>query len=257
MVSQMPSRIVREAILSSEKVSSLGWAEEVLYRRLMSIADDYGRHEANPKLLRSKCYPMQIDDVTVDQVAKWLNACHKAKVLEVYQVNGKMYLQINNFGQQLRSASKCPPPDSDTSASDSNCYQMLESAHLGVAVSVSECVSVCEGVKDSCPESALPPSEQEPTVIHFPLNTGAEWGLPEAKYAEFVDIYPQVDVMAELRKMKGWFIGSPAKRKTKTGILRFVNAWLSKAQDSGLGGSLKQNQIGFNAQSPGGGRREL
>lgn len=229
----MPNRIVREAILSSEKVSSLGWAEEVLYRRLMSITDDYGRHEANPKLLRSKCYPMQIDDVTVDQVAKWLNACHKADVLQVYQVDGKMYLQINNFGQQQRSASKCPAPDS-------KCSQVLESAHLGVVVS--EVVSVSEVVKDSCPESATPPAEPEPSVIQFPLNTGPEWGLSESKYREFVSIYPQVDVMGELRKMKGWFIGNPAKRKTKTGILRFVNSWLSKAQDTNHPGTFSKQQ---------------
>ncbi len=229
----MPNRIVREAILSSEKVSSLGWAEEVLYRRLMSIADDYGRHEANPKLLRSKCYPMQIDDVTVDQVSKWLSACQKAQVLQVYQVDGKMYLQINNFGQQQRSASKCPAPDG-------NCSQVMESAHLGVAVS--EVVSVSEVVKDFCSEPALPPAEQEPSVISFPLNTGTEWGLPESKYREFVGIYPQVDVMSELRKMKGWFIGNPTKRKTKTGILRFINTGLSKAQDQNRPGTFNQNQ---------------
>lgn len=230
----MPNRIVREAILSSEKVSSLGWAEEVLYRRLMSIVDDYGRHEANPKLLRSKCYPMQIDDVTVDQVAKWLNSCHKADVLQVYQVDGKMYLQINNFGQQQRSASKCPAPDS-------NCSQVLGSAHLGVVVS--EVVSVSEVVvKDSCSEPASPPAELEQSVITFPLNTGADWGLSESKFHEFVGIYPQADVMGELRKMKGWFIGNPAKRKTKTGILRFVNSWLSKAQDANPAGTFSKQQ---------------
>ena len=222
----MPNRIVREAILSSEKVSSLSWAEEVLYRRLMSIVDDYGRHEANPKLLRSKCYPMQIDDVSVDQVAKWLTSCQKAEVLMVYQANGKMYLQINNFGQQQRSASKCPAPDS-------NCSQSQESAHLGVVVSEVVSVSVSEvDKKDSCSEPATPPAELEKFVITFPLNTGLEWGMPESKFHEFVAIYPQADVIGELRKMKGWFIGNPSKRKTKAGILRFVNNWLSKAQDS-------------------------
>lgn len=231
-MSVMPNRIVREAILSSEKIASLGWAEEVLYRRLMSIVDDYGRHEANPKLLRSKCYPMQIDDVTVIQVSSWLTACQKAGVLVVYQSEGKMYLQINNFGQQQRSASKCPAPDI-------NCSQVLESAHLGVVVSVVESVSVSEVVgKDSCSESAAPPAELEPSVIHFPLNTGVEWGLPESKYREFIGIYPQVDVKSELRKMKGWFMGNPSKRKTKNGIMRFINSWLSKAQDTNPAGTF-------------------
>jgi len=33
--------------------------------------------------------------------------------------------------------------------------------------------------------------------------------------------------------MKGWLDANPAKRKTKKGILRFVNTWLSKEQDKG------------------------
>jgi hypothetical protein len=226
----MPNRIVRDAILSSERVASLGWAEEVLFRRLMSIVDDYGRHEANPKLVRSKCYPMQTDEVTVDLVCKWLRACQKAGLILLYQSGGKEYLELVNFGQQIRAASKCPAPDS-------NCSQVQTDAHLGVAVS--EVVSVAEVVKDSCPVPQAA-AEPEPSVIVFPLNTGVEWGFSEDRFHEYRGLYPQVDVMAELRKMRGWFIANPAKRKTKTGILRFINSWLSKAQDENRPGTFRQ-----------------
>jgi hypothetical protein len=122
-------------MLSSERVASLGWPEEVFYRRLMSIVDDYGRHEANQQLLRAKCYPLQTDSVRVADIARWMAACQKSGLILVYGVNGKQYLEIANFGQQLRSASKCPAPD------DSGCEQMISDAHLGVSVSVavSEC----------------------------------------------------------------------------------------------------------------------
>lgn len=33
--------------------------------------------------------------------------------------------------------------------------------------------------------------------------------------------------------MKGWLDANPTKCKTKKGILRFVNTWLSKEQDKG------------------------
>ena len=33
--------------------------------------------------------------------------------------------------------------------------------------------------------------------------------------------------------MKGWLDSNQKKRKTKRGILRFVNAWLSREQDKG------------------------
>lgn len=130
----MPNRIVREAILSSEAVASLGWAEEVFYRRLMSIVDDYGRHEANPQLIRARCYPLQTDAVKAKDVSAWMEACQKAGILTLYSSGGKTYLQINKFQQQTRTASKCPAPDSE-------CSQMIADAHLGVSV----VVSVSEG----------------------------------------------------------------------------------------------------------------
>ena len=40
-----------------------------------------------------------------------------------------------------------------------------------------------------------------------------------------------VDIMQELRNMKGWCNSNPTKRKTKRGILRFINGWLSREQD--------------------------
>ena len=126
----MPNRIIRDAILTSIPVASLGWAEEVLYRRLMSVVDDYGRCEAIPQLIRSRCYPLQTDQVRVADITRWLAACEKAGLIALYEANGKPYLQIEKFGQQQRSASKCPPPPSH----DGPCSQLLANEHLVVSV---------------------------------------------------------------------------------------------------------------------------
>lgn len=142
----MPNRIVREAILSSERIASLGWPEEVFYRRLMSIVDDYGRTEANAQLLRARCYPLQTDQVRAADIARWMAACQKAGVILCYEVGGKQYVEVLNFGQQQRSASKCPPPPADAS----NCEQTQEGAHLGV--------SVFGGVSVDAPQAAAKPS---------------------------------------------------------------------------------------------------
>jgi hypothetical protein len=48
---------------------------------------------------------------------------------------------------------------------------------------------------------------------------------------EWSKAYPAVDVVAELQKMRVWSLSNPTKQKTSAGIARFVNAWLSKAQD--------------------------
>lgn len=127
----MPNRIIRADILTSEAVCALDWASEVFYRRLLSVVDDYGRHEAGIQLLRSKCYPLQTDDVRVADITRWMAACQKAGLIALYEVAGKRYLEVAKFGQQRRTDSKFPPPP----AIDINCQQTPSDAHLGVSVS--------------------------------------------------------------------------------------------------------------------------
>lgn len=161
----MPNRIIREGILSSEKIDLLNWAEEVFYRRLQSIVDDYGRYEANAKLLRSKCYPLKTDDVKQSHIVSWLAACAKAGLLVCYRVDGKDYIEILNFGQQIRAKSKFPEPPI---ASDSNCLQPIGNEHLGV--SVFGVVSEGEGV---APQAAAPTRQvRKPGKSQMPEDFG-------------------------------------------------------------------------------------
>ena len=131
----------------------LGWAAEVFYRRLMSVADDHGRFHGLPKLIRAACYPLKIDTVSDADVAGWLDECVAAGLVEVYQgEDGKSYVQIVKFGQQVRSKSKFPEPNEAASkqliAPDINCEQVPAIAHLGVSVFVDE------GVVDTAPSGA-------------------------------------------------------------------------------------------------------
>ena len=87
---------------------------------------------------------------------------------------------------------------------------------------------------DSCAEPEKPASTpQEPTVFTLPLNDGTEHRVTQADFDKYESFYPAVDVMQELRKMAGWLDGNPKNRKTKSGIRRFINSWLARAQDQG------------------------
>lgn len=108
----MPDRILRQGILSSDRVNVLTWPAEVFYRRLMSVADDYGRYDARVPILRANLYPLKLDRVSDSDVAKWLGEGSKAGLIRIYQVEGKDYLEIRDFNQRLRAMkSKYPTPD--------------------------------------------------------------------------------------------------------------------------------------------------
>ena len=111
----MPNRILREGILTSERMARLTWAEECFYRRLMSVVDDYGRYHAHPTLLRAACYPLQLEKVSDSDIGKWLLATEKAALVRVYPAqDGKRYLELLDFKQQVRAkTSKFPQPQAD------------------------------------------------------------------------------------------------------------------------------------------------
>jgi hypothetical protein len=106
----MPTRVVREGILTSERVDQLSELAELFYRRLMNVADDHGRYQAHPTLLRAACYPQRVDRYTDAQVTEWRDECARAGLLLVYRVGRSEYLQMVDFRQQTRSKSKYPDP---------------------------------------------------------------------------------------------------------------------------------------------------
>ncbi len=106
----MPSRILREGILSSDRVDQLNAEEEVFYRRLMSVVDDYGRTEADARLLRARCFPLRVDSVTVDQIEMWLAATVGRGLTTVYLVGGRRYLEYLRLGKPRAEKSRYPGP---------------------------------------------------------------------------------------------------------------------------------------------------
>lgn len=90
---------------------------------------------------------------------------------------------------------------------------------------------------EDLPEGETPPDHHLPigsysqVLITITLNDKTEYPISEADIEGWKDLYPAVDIMQELRKMKGWADANPTKRKTKSGIKRFINAWLAKEQD--------------------------
>lgn len=94
----------------------------------------------------------------------------------------------------------------------------------------------CKTMKNKlCPE--LEASSRQNTnhdlFIELSLNDGSLFAISDSDVQEWSKLYPAVDIKQELRKMKGWLDANPTKRKTRRGVKRFVNNWLSRTQDQG------------------------
>lgn len=114
----MPTRIIRDGILTSERVNALSPLAELFYRRLMSVADDHGRYTGNLTLIRSSCYPLKIDSVKEDSIKKHLAECIDVGLIVPYTVDTKPYIWLVDFGQRINGKSKFPePPKEDAGGS--------------------------------------------------------------------------------------------------------------------------------------------
>lgn len=83
------------------------------------------------------------------------------------------------------------------------------------------------------PAPLEPEKASELPIIVLPLNNGTGYEVSQEQCQEWVGLYPAVDVIQQLRNMKGWLNANPTRRKTRKGIMRFINSWLSREQDRG------------------------
>ena len=74
------------------------------------------------------------------------------------------------------------------------------------------------------------------------LNTGDSYEPEEADIIAWQRVYPAINVHQELNAMESWLDANPTRRKTKRGIKRFINAWLSRAQDKGGSPQVKSRK---------------
>lgn len=230
----MPNRIIKESICRSEEIDSLSWFEEVLFYRLIVTCDDFGRYDGRAKIIKGSCFPLK--DITEKDIDKALGRLAAVGLVRVYESQGKPYLQLVTWAdhQRIRNQKSKYPEFTDGCESltfDSKGQQIKTNDNKCVRNPIqSESESKAETNTTICSEQQ---AAAEPPVIKIPLNTGEEYPITQGYILELSKLYPAVDVMQELRAMKGWCDANPKKRKTASGIKRFINGWISKVQNRG------------------------
>lgn len=109
-----------------------------------------------------------------------------------------------------------------------------------ITPSSSSSSSLKEETKELCGEptktvdSTADVSPPKDVFLEFPV-VGTEkkhWILEKKKLSEWKVSFPGVNVEAECRKAWQWINDNTTKRKTFNGMLKFLNGWLSRAQNS-------------------------
>lgn len=106
----MPTRYLKPGIRDSESIDRLSPLAEVLYYRLLVTVDDFGRFDARASMVKSSCFPVR-ESMTVNKCADLLAELAKNGNIQVYEVDGKPFMQVTKWDNVPRSKeSKFPAP---------------------------------------------------------------------------------------------------------------------------------------------------
>ena len=197
----MPNRILKDSLCRSDSMARLSWFEQCLFTRLIVVADDYGRYDARPAIIKGSAFPLH-EDVTGQDIQAALDRLAQVGMLELYTVDGKPYFQIISWArhQTVRNKrSKYPAPEEGTCAPDGTCAQMIadvpviqsnpnQSNQDGIQ---SETESISESISQSISESE---SESNPG------RTAGRGEDAEEEFRQFWNAYPRQIRRAEARE---------------------------------------------------------
>lgn len=226
----MPNRIIKESIRTSKSINQLTDFQFRLWTYLLTYVDDYGRGSADPELLKGFVFPRR-KSVTESNIKAGLTDLACTGLIHLYEVDGEPYLCFPTWAEHQRiqqKRSKFPPPPHNDG------QQEVTVGHRDIPLE-SESESQSESESESENICAEPETVSAPPVIELPLNDGTMYPISQEQCQEWAGLYPAVDVIQQLRQMRGWLDANPTRRKTKRGIRRFITNWLAREQDKGGG----------------------
>ncbi len=122
----MPNRFISDKICKSEDYRKMTLFQRDLFVRLIVLADDFGRYDGRPSIIRGAGYPLE--SVTEKQIGDALNILSTLGIVDLYSVDERPYLQLtkwNCYQQQRAKKSRYPDPVVDKPVDNVTCYQLI------------------------------------------------------------------------------------------------------------------------------------
>ncbi len=109
----MPTRYLKESINTSHNMAELSHGAERMCTRLITRADDYGRFDAHPEVIKGGCFPL-VKNATIEDIVGWKKELAQWKLVRYYRINGREYGYFITWekhqGKPRAKQSKFPDP---------------------------------------------------------------------------------------------------------------------------------------------------
>jgi len=236
-----------KTIIDSDAFLDMPLTSQVLYFHLCMRADDegfinnpkkiqrmVGCNDDDLKLLISKSFIILFENgIIVIKHWRLHNYIRKDRFKEtVYQEERALLDEKENGSYRLRSITD-NQLSTNGKPTDNRVGDNLETQVRLGKVSIGKDRLGEDNILHGADEPAPEPEPEPIVIIALPLVDKTEYVITEKQVNNWHELYPAVDVLQELRKMRGWLEANSKRGKTRNGILRFITGWLAKEQDKG------------------------
>ena len=106
----MPQRFLRPGIAESDHWNNCSFEAQSMFVRLLTLVDDFGRYDGRIAILHAHCFALR-PDISPQDTATFRCELQSKGLIDVYEVEGKEYLQLLRWQERARSfKSRYPDP---------------------------------------------------------------------------------------------------------------------------------------------------
>lgn len=233
-------RTIKPEFWIDEKLAPLSPIERLTFLGLISMADDAGRLVDNLKQIDAFVFG-ETEDTCRDALA---TLSRIGRVIRGKTKSGQKVIQIANWSKHqkvdkpnlLAALPKIEENTNENTIRDGFATDSRQArdglATLPTTNDLRPTTNDLRSEDSSAVENpTAKPLAEIKFVLEFPcVGQKKSWGLTESQVFGWSELYPTIDVLSECRKALAWVQAN--KRKTASGMQRFLVRWLNKATDS-------------------------
>lgn len=160
-------------------------------------------------------------------IRKWLKVFESEDMISLKSTNKYTHINIVNYDKFQDVGETLAELNAQQTAYQS-AYQSAQRSADNIRIIRN--IRSKEDINTTCPEQTSFASEPVMDLPPLILKDGSRFHISQNHFNEFVNAYPGVDVRDQILKMSQWLKTNPTKRKTKNGIMRFINSWIARAE---------------------------
>lgn len=173
-------------------------------------------------------------------IRKWLKVFESEDMISLKSTNKYTHINIVNY-DKFQDVGETLAELNAQQTADQTAYQSAQRSADNIRIIRN--IRSKEYINTTCPEQTSFASGQETGLPPLILKDGSRFHISDNHLNEFVDAYPGVDVRDQIMKMSQWLKVNPTKRKTKNGIMRFINSWIARSEREVMSTSQSSTKI--------------